>query len=355
MPRFLKNISQKTGAAPGTLVHVGEKKVDEIRITLIEYNAGGANLRSLSSVSEIQNLPPCPDGVRWLNIDGLHDIHLTESIGRLFNVHPLTLEDVVNTGHRPKVEFFDDYVYAIIKMLQYAPSDGRVRSEQLSLILFDHFLITFQEQTGDLFDPIRQRIQNGVGRLRHSGSDYLAYALIDNVVDHYYQILESFGDEIESLEESLLETQTPATLEHIHELKRETLYLRKQVWPLRETIGTLSHGDSSLISEAIHPFLRDVHDHTVQIIEIIESYRDILTGLIDLYMSSVGNLMNEVMKVLTVIATIFIPITFVAGVYGMNFKFMPELDWRWGYGGAMSLMAVIAGAMILYFKKKKWW
>jgi magnesium transporter len=355
MPRFLKNISKKTGAPPGTLIHVGEKKSEETAITLMEYSPHGADFRTLSALSEIEGLPSQSDSLRWLNIDGLHDMPLIESVGRMFDIHPLSLEDIVNTGHRPKVEIFDNYVFVILKMLRYDVSERRVRSEQLSLIIFDGMLISFQEQIGDLFDPIRQRIQNGRGRLRHSGIDYLSYALMDNVVDHYYYILESFGDDLETLEQSLIENPEQKTLERIHELKRETLYLRKQIWPLRETIGILTREDSEAMSEPIRPFLRDVHDHTIQIIEIIESYRDILTGLIDLYMSGVGNRMNEVMKVLTIIATIFIPITFVAGIYGMNFKVMPELDWRWGYGGALGLMAAIAGAMVVYFKRKNWW
>ncbi len=353
MPRFLKYISKKTGAAPGTLIHVGEKKADQTTIDLIEYNAESTARRSISSISELQSLAGRSDVIRWIDIDGLHDTTLIESIGRIFNIHPLTLEDIVNTGHRPKVEIFEGYVYAIIKMLRY--HGGVISSEQVSLVISDRLLISFQEQPGDVFHPVRQRIHNAMGRIRNSGSDYLAYALLDTVVDNYYQILESFGEELETLEEALLENPERESLERIHQLKRETVYLRKQIWPLRETIGGLSHDDSPLITDQTRLFFRDVHDHTVQVIEIIESYRDILTGLLDLYMSSVGNRMNEVMKVLTIIATIFIPVTFVAGVYGMNFKFMPELDWRWGYAGAWGVMACIAAVMIFYFKRKNWW
>lgn len=355
MPRFIKNISKKTGAAPGTLIHIGEKKSEHSVITLIEYNDAGSSRSTLSSVSELESLPEKSGVIRWVNVDGLHDIHLIASVGKIFNIHPLTLEDIVNTGHRPKAENFGSYICAIIKMLNYHRAKGVIESEQMSLIILNDHLISFQEQPGDVFDPIRKRIQEGMGRIRHAGSDYLAYALLDTVVDHYYQILESFGEELGELEEELLYNPKQELLERIHELKRETVYLRKQIWPLREAIVMLSHNDESIISEQSRIFFRDIHDHTVQIIEIIESYRDILTGLIDLYMSNVGNKMNEVMKVLTIIATIFIPITFVAGIYGMNFKFMPELDWRWGYAGAWGLMLGIVVVMLLYFKKKNWW
>lgn len=355
MTRFIKNISKKTGAAPGTLIHIGEKKSERPVITLIEYDDSGSSQRILSSMPELESLPEKSGMIRWINIDGLHDIHLIASVGKIFKIHPLTLEDIVNTGHRPKAEDFGNYICAIIKMLYYHRPAGVIESEQVSLIILKDNLISFQEQPGDVFEPIRKRIQEGMGRIRHAGSDYLAYTLLDTVVDHYYQILESFGEEIEELEEALLENSRPELLERIHEMKRETVYLRKQIWPLRETIVMLSHDDTSIISEQSRIFFRDVHDHTIQVIEIIESYRDILTGLLDLYMSSVGNRMNEVMKVLTIIATIFIPITFVAGIYGMNFKFMPELNWHWGYAWAWGLMLGIVVMMLLYFKKKKWW
>jgi len=355
MHKFIKNISKKTGAAPGTLIHIGEKKSERPVITLIEYNDAGSNRRILSSVSELESLPKIPGMIRWVNIDGLHDIELIASLGNIFNIHPLTLEDIVNTGHRPKAENFENYIYAIIKMLHFQNPGGVIESEQVSLVVLKDLLLSFQEQPTDVFDPIWQRIQKGMGRIRHSGTDYLAYTLLDAVVDHYFQILESFGEELEKLEEALLESPKQELLESIHDLKRDTIYLRKQIWPLRETISMLSHDDASIISEQSRIFFRDIHDHTIQIIEIIESYRDILTGFLDLYMSSVGNKMNEVMKVLTIIATIFIPITFVAGIYGMNFRYMPELNWRWGYAGAWGLMLGIVVTMLLYFKKKNWW
>jgi magnesium transporter len=355
MSRFLKRSSKKAGSAPGTLVHIGEKKTDRAIITLIEYDADHYTSRRILSPEELEALPTHSEEIRWINVDGLHDMAIIEAIGRLFDIHPLTLEDIINTGHRPKAEEFDSYLYAIIKMLHFQDGDTVITSEQVSLIIRDRLLISFQEQEGDIFDPVRERIQKGKGRIRLSGSDYLAYALLDTVVDHYYQILETFGEELELLEEAILENPERESLNRIHQLKRETIYMRKQIWPLRETINSLSREESPFISEPTRVFMRDVHDHTVQVIEIIESYRDIVTGLIDLYLSGISNKMNEVMKVLTIIATIFIPITFVAGVYGMNFKNMPELDWRWGYAGAWSVMLCIVVLMIGYFKKKEWW
>lgn len=355
MPRFIKSISKKAGTAPGTLIHIGERKSDRAKITLIEYGADRADRRVISSLEEIETPSHPSQMIRWINVDGLHDTSLIEAIGKRFDIHPLTLEDIVNAGQRPKAEDFDTYIYAVIKMLHYQGEGAVITSEQVSLIIRDGLLISFQEQEGDIFDPIRERIEKGSGRIRHSGSDYLAYCLIDTVVDHYYQILETFGEELELLEEALIENPKPEILHRVHELKRETIYLRKQIWPLRETINNLSRNESKFISEPTRLFMRDIHDHTVQVIEIIESYRDILTGLIDLYMSGISNKMNEVMKVLTIIATIFIPVTFVAGVYGMNFKYMPELDWPWGYAGAWGVMVCIAVVMVFYFKKKNWW
>lgn len=355
MPRFLKRISKKAGSAPGTLVHIGEKKTDRTTITLIEYDADRSSSRRISSLEELEALPADSDAVRWINVDGLHDMSLIETIGRMFDIHPLTLEDIVNTGHRPKAEEFDSYLYTIIKMLHYREGDTVISSEQVSFIIRDRLLISFQEEEGDVFEPVRERIQKGKGRIRRSGSDYLAYALMDTVVDHYYQILETFGEELELLEETVLENPKQESLNRIHELKRETIYMRKQIWPLRETINGLSRDESTFVTETTQIFMRDVYDHTIQVIEIMESYRDIVTGLIDLYMSGISNKMNEVMKVLTIIATIFIPITFVAGIYGMNFENMPELGLRWGYAGVWGIMLGIVALMVGYFKRKKWW
>jgi len=292
--------------------------------------------------------------VTWINVDGLHEIDVIEKIGVHFGIHPLVLEDILNTGQRTKAEDFENYIYIVLKMLVFDETVDHITAEQVSLILGPHFLISFQEKEGDVFDFVRERIRKARGRIRKSGCDYLAYALMDAVVDHYFAILEKLGDKIELIEDQLLEKPTPRILEDIHHLKREIIFFRKQVWPLREVISSLIKEPSELIQETTHIFLRDVYDHTIQVIDTIESFRDVLSGLSDLYLSTVSNRMNEVMKVLTIMATIFIPLTFIAGIYGMNFEFMPELKWRWAYPGLWVMLILIFVAMMAWFKKKKW-
>jgi len=353
MPRFIKRQLKKVGSSPGTLVHIGEQKVDETRITLIDYDEEHLEERVLDSIEEAFPLKDLPT-VTWINIDGLHEIDIIEKVGQHFNLHPLVLEDILNTGQRPKTEEFEDLIFVVLKMLHYNENAEKIRSEQFSLVLGSNFLITFQEIQGDVFNVVRERFRKSKTRIRKAGCDYLAYALIDAIVDYYFVILEALGDKIEDIEIQLLDNPTLDTLEILHEMKREMIYLRKQIWPIREIINSLVKSESSLIQEQLHVYFRDVYDHTIQIIDTIESYRDILAGMLDIYLSTLSNRMNEVMKVLTIIATIFIPITFIAGVYGMNFKFMPELEWRWGYVMVWAIIVVAAGIMIGFFKKKQW-
>ena len=353
MPRFIKRQLKKAGASPGSLVHIGEQKVDETRITLIDYDEESLQERVLGGIEEAFPLKDLPT-VTWINIDGLHEIDVIEKVGQHFNIHPLVLEDILNTGQRPKTEDFEDLIFVVLKMLHYSEDAEKIRSEQFSLVLGSNFLMTFQEIQGDVFNVVRERIRKPKTRIRKAGCDYLAYALIDAIVDHYFVILEALGDKIEDLEIQLLDNPTHDTLESIHEMKREMIYLRKQIWPIREIINSLVKSESSLIQEQMHVYFRDVYDHTIQIIDTIESYRDILAGMLDIYLSTLSNKMNEVMKVLTIIATIFIPITFIAGIYGMNFKFMPELEWRWGYAMVWAVIVVAVGIMIGFFKKKQW-
>jgi magnesium transporter len=281
-------------------------------------------------------------------------VELIEKIGKRFGLHPLILEDIVHTGQRPKLEDFGDHVFIALKMLYYNKQKGEIESEQISLIFGKNFVISFQERVGDIFDPIRERIRKNKGRVRKAGADYLAYALIDSIVDNYFVILEQLGEEIENAEQELAVNPTPETLQAIRTFKKETIFLRKSIWPLREVANSLERGESSLVDKSTLIYLRDVYDHTIQIIDAVESYRDMLSGMLDVYLSSISNRMNEVMKVLTIFAAIFIPLTFVAGVYGMNFSFMPELGWRWGYFGILLVMAIIAAVMIVYFKRKRW-
>jgi len=353
MPRFVKSSSKTAGLSPGTLVHIGDKKTDDTGLFLIHYDSTELLEKELKDVQEVF---ACADAspVTWVNIDGLHDVAVIEKIGQHFGVHPLTLEDIVNTGHRPKAEDFENYLFVVMKMLKYDEANQHISSEQVSLILGEKFLLSFQELPGDVFDAVRERIRRAKGRIRKSGCDYLAYALLDAVVDHYFVILERLGENIEQIEAELLENPSTRTLQQIHHFKREMVYLRKQVWPLREAVNFLIKDENSLIQDSTRIFLRDVYDHCIYVSDTIESLRDLLTGMLDLYMSSVSNRMNEVMKMLTIIATIFIPLTFIAGIYGMNFKFMPELEWRWSYPLLWLILITIFVVMIFYFKRKKW-
>ncbi|MHC4411962.1 MAG: magnesium/cobalt transporter CorA [Planctomycetota bacterium] len=351
--RRIKRHSRKAGLPPGTLVHIGEKKAEQIRITLIDYNEQNFQERVVGKVEECFSFKEKPT-VTWINIDGLHSIGTIEKIGKNFELHPLILEDILNTGQRPKCEDYDKCLFMVLKMLRYNNESSSVRSEQVSLVLGQNFVISFQEEVGDVFEQIRDRIRNAKGRIRKMSADYLAYALIDAIVDNYFLILEKMGEQIESMEEEFIAKPSDKTVRRIHALKRELIFLRKSVWPLRELVNSMEKTESSLITDSTEPYLRDLYDHTIQVIDTIESFRDMVSGMLDIYLSSISNRMNAVMKVLTIIATIFIPLTFIAGVYGMNFKDMPELGWKWGYPIVLIIMALVASAMLIYFKRKKW-
>jgi magnesium transporter len=353
MPRFHKATLKKTGMPPGSLVHVGEQKVERTRITIIDYDEANFEEKDAATVEEC--LPYIRKSTTsWINIDGIHDPQVMQSVGDSFKIHPLAMEDIMNTGHRPKMDMYEDYILIIIKMLSYDDANGKIVAEQVSLLLFENLVVSFQERVGDIFDPIRERIRGKGIRIRSRKADYLAYALIDIVVDNYFSILEKLGERIEKLEEALETDPSPQILHSIRKVKEEMILLRRSVWPLREMISNLEKVEMPLIEKSTRLFLRDVYDHTIQVIDTIESDRDILAGMVDLYLSAVSNRMNEVMKVLTIIATIFIPLTFLAGVYGMNFHNMPELSWRWSYPIVLVVMAATAVFMLFYFKRKKW-
>jgi magnesium transporter len=353
MPRFMKKISKKTGLPPGTLIHVGEKKTEKVRIRVMAYDEENLEEKDLDTIEECFPYLKKPT-ITWINIDGLHEVDVIDKIGKHFGLHPLVLEDILHTNQRPKVEDFEDYLFITSKMLSYDDKMNQVHAEQFSLVLGTHYMISFQEEEGDVFNPIRERLRKKTGRIGKMGVDYLAYALMDAIVDNYFVLLEKLGEKIESLEESLISDPGPNTLNAIHHLKRELIFLRKSVWPLREVINSMERLESTLIHDRTSVFLRDVYDHTIQVIEIIETFQDMVSGMLDVYLSSLSNRMNEVMKVLTIIATIFIPLTFIAGVYGMNFKHMPELEWHWGYHIVLSIMAILAIFMLFYFRKKRW-
>ena len=347
-----KKVSKKAGLPPGTLIHVGEKRLEEVRISLIDYNEEKIEERELNSIDEGFPYMDKPE-ITWVNIDGLHDIDVINKIGTRFNLHPLVLEDILNTEQRPKLDDMEDYLFVVAKMIYYNPGDDRIKFEQISFVLWENFVLTFQEDTGDVFEPVRERLRKGKGRIRKMGADYLMYTLLDALVDSYYDVLEKVGDMVEDLEDELMNSPEPDTLQVIHSMKRELVFLRRSVWPLREIIGSLERRESNLIDEKTTIFYRDVYDHTIQVIDTIEACRDIVSGMMDLFLSSVSNRMNEVMKKLTVIATIFIPLTFIAGVYGMNFEFMPELKWHWGYPAVWTGMIIVGIVMFLWFKRKK--
>jgi len=351
--KVIKKRSSKAGLPPGTLVHVGEKKAESVRITFIDYDEQSFQEKQVSNIEECLKLKNTPT-VSWINIDGLHDIELLEKLGKGFEIHPLILEDILSTGQRPKFEDYEKYIFIVLKMLSFSGENQSVEVEQVSLILGPNYVISFQERIGDVFENIRDRIRNAKGRIRKMGPDYLAYSLIDAVVDNYFVILERFGEKIESMEEEVVGDPKEKTVQQIHSLKREMIALRKSIWPLRELIAGLQKSESSLIKETTDVYLRDVYDHTIQIIDTIESFRDMVSGLLDIYLSSLSNKMNAVMKVLTIIATLFIPLTFVAGIYGMNFEYMPELKVRWAYGAVWLVMITIAVIMLFYFRRKKW-
>lgn len=344
----------KSGLAPGTLVHVGEKKAEKVVIRALAYNGERLIEREMETVEECLDLKGQPDLNFWINVDGLDRVDIIERLGSYFNIHPLTLEDVLNTGQRPKTEDYESYIYTVLKMMLLDTDKEEIIIDQVSIIIGSNYILSFQERQGDVFDPVRERFKNPASRLRKSGVDYLAYSLIDSVVDNYFLILEHFGDEIEYLEEGLVIQPRPETLRTIQKYKRDMITLRKSVWPLRELINGLQRVESDLIKETTRIYLRDIYDHTIQVIDSVEDFRDILASMVDIYLSSISYRMNDVMKVLTVIATIFIPLTFIAGVYGMNFEYMPELKWRWGYPVIMLVMTFLGVSMFLYFKKRKW-
>jgi magnesium transporter len=346
---------RRVGLPPGSLVHIGEKRTEKVKITVMRYGNDHFEEKVVNSIEECFPIKGAP-GVTWVNIDGLHQVDIVEKTGVHLGIHPLTMEDILNTGERTKIEETDAYIFVIMKMLYHAKTENEVIiAEQISLILGPNYVVTFQETVGDVFDPIRERLRNAKGRIRKTGSDYLAFALIDAIVDNYFVILESIGERMEVLEEAVVEVPSRETLSSVHRLRRELLFLRKVIWPLREVINCLERSESDLVKETTQVYLRDVYDHAIQVIENVETYRDMFSSMLEVYVTSISNRMNEIMKVLTIIATIFIPLTFVTGVFGMNFRFhIPPLDWDLGWLVVMLMNLGVALTMLGFFKKKKW-
>ncbi|MHB1346208.1 MAG: magnesium/cobalt transporter CorA [Candidatus Humimicrobiaceae bacterium] len=345
--------SSKSGLPAGSLIHIGEKKVEKVKIRLIDY---GPEEYAEQIITNIEQCFPYKDEqtITWINIDGIHEVEIMRKLGDCFGFHPLILEDILNTQQRPKIEDFNDYIYIVFKTMDYNIKTNQIILDQVSIILGKHYVISLQEQPLDIYEPIRKRIKNDKSRIRNEGSDYLAYLLIDSIIDNYFSVLEKIGEKIEHVENKLVTSPTQKTLKTIYDLKRNMLYMRKSTWPLREIISRLERGEISLISDNTKIYVRDIYDHIIQVIDTIETFRDMLSGMIDIYLSSMSHRLNEVMKILTIISTIFIPITFIASIYGMNFRFMPEISWKWSYIIVWAVILFIIIYMVIYFKRKKW-
>lgn len=355
MPKFKKTIATKVGLPPGTLLHTGDTRADKADIAVIYYDG--------EQVTESANVMPqqlaamtARPGISWVKVRGLNS-QAIEAIGQQFGIHSLVLEDILNTDQRPKLADYGDYVCVIVKSLTVTAATNDFTAEQVSLVLGPNYVISFQESlpgSRDVLTSVQERVLSGRGRMCRLGADYLFYALLDSIVDHYFLVLELLGEKIEVLEDQIASRPQPKLLQELHGLKHDMLFLRKSVWPVRELVSALERGEASHIQQSTFIYLRDVYDHVIQVIETVEIYRDMLSGMLDIYLSSVSNRMSEVMKMLTIISTIFIPLTFIAGVYGMNFEHMPELSWEYGYPLVLALMLAISLFMVRYFRNKGW-
>jgi magnesium transporter len=347
------------GLPPGTLSYVGRETNAQVVVTVLEYNEWDYSETRHTDV-EAEMLNVRNGMVRWINVEGVHNVELVEKIGKIYNIHPLTQEDIVNTNQRPKFEEYENYLVNIMKMVYQEECDKKGEdifvSEQLSIIIMNkRTVISFQEADGgDVFDIIRSRIRQGKGRIRKAGADYLAYCMLDAVVDSYFAVLEKFGDEMEKMEDNLVNNPRQEMIRKLHDLKRQMIFIRKAVWPMRDMVNNIERSESELITPATMIYLRDAHDHIIRVIDTVETYRDLLSGMMDLYMTSVSNRMNEVMKTMTIITTIFVPLTFIVGVYGMNFDIMPELRTQFGYYLVWLVMIIIVVLLFIFFRVKKW-
>lgn len=353
MHRRIKHAKKGVGLPPGTLLHPGEIRAEKMRLILYTYDAGFYRQEEVRPEELAERDFSGGGQVHWLQVVGLSSVPVIEQVGNCFSLHPLVLEDILTTDQRPKLEDYGDYTYLVLKMFHHQHS-GDAYTEQISIVLGRQFVLSFQETDGALFTPVVERLKNAKGRFRSQGADYLAYALLDTVVDNYFVLLENLGEQIELLEDKLIVEPDRQTLTEIYSLKNDMLFMRKAIWPLREIVNALDRGESKLFCENTLIYLRDVYDHIIQVIDTVETYRDMVSGMLDIYLSSVSHKLNEVMKLLTIISTIFIPLTFIAGVYGMNFKYMPELEWEYGYPVVWFVMLAVAAVMVRYFHKRKW-
>jgi magnesium transporter len=345
--------STKTGMPPGSLVYVGDKVPKGTRIRVIDYDETHYEQREVTDIKDILKYKKT-NTITWINFDGIHNPELIEKVGQEFDLHPLVMEDILNTDQRAKVDDYEDYIYMVARMFYNIRGIDEIHSEQISIIVGKTFVLSFQETEGDVFDILRDRLKFNKGKIRKMGSDYLGYCLLDIMVDNYFSIIEKIGEDLEGIEDELTGEPSPNTLQRIHNLKQRMIFLRKSVWPLREAISRFQRLENHLIADETKIYMRDVYDHTIQVIDAIESYRDTTSSMIDIYLSSISYKMNEIMKVLTIISTIFIPLTFIVGVYGTNFHYLPEVSWKYGYFMMWTVMIVSAGFMLYYFRRKNW-
>lgn len=349
----VSRVSKKIGLPPGSIVYLGEKKVDKVTINVTEYDEAGAETYEIKSIEEIDPFTDTPQ-ITWASVCGLHETDFLKQVGEKFKIHSLVLEDILNVDTRPKIEITDDYLFIVMKLVLFNAEQKILETEQVSFILGRSFLFSFSERTDEIFNPIKDRINSHLGKIRKRGIDYLLYALMDIVVDHYFLALEKVEERIEILDDEVINRTEKSHIESIYNLRNLLLLIRRSIYPLREIVNQLIKDDGDLLDESIEPYLRDLYDHTIHITETIEQQREVTNGLMEIYLSMMSNKMNEVMKVLTVIATIFIPLTFIVGIYGMNFPNMPEMNWPWAYFAVWGVMMAVVGAMIFYFRKKNW-
>jgi magnesium transporter len=353
MTKGFKKRSRKAGLPPGSLVHIGNFSGEEIEISLIDYSQDSFIEKNDVQIQECLHFLSSPS-ISWIHVRGIHDTQTISTIGQHFGSHPLMLEDIVNTGQRAKLDDFKDQIFIVMRLLKYNFNTNEIVDEQVSMILGNSYVISFVESHNDIFDPIRKRLRNPESRLRHQGADYLFYTLIDCIVDNYFIVLEAFDNHLEKLEDEIVLSPSPRSLQEIQHIKRDVNTLRRSIWPLREVINNLRHVEKKFLSEVTRLHLGDVYDHAIQAIDMVDSFRDISASLLEIYSSNLTLKTNEIVKVLTMITTMFVPLTFIASIYGMNFSHMPEIDWVYGYPIVLLAMALTAGTMTYYFYRKKW-
>ena len=349
--KLVQKRSKKTGLPPGTLVHIGERKSEKVTVTVFRYSTTSCEELQVEQVDQLS--PPADESVIWINVGGVHKVEMVETLGKQFSLHPLLLEDVMNTDQRPKLDDYEAYIFLVMKMLSLTDRKD-IAVEQVSFVLGKNYVISFQENGTDVFQPVRERLRGGKGRLRQSGADYLLYALVDAIVDQYFAVLELSGEQIEAVQQAVVDDPKPETLNEIHALKRQLLFVRRAVWPLRDVMTNLSRSDCPFLQHPTKLFFRDVYDHVVQIVDTIEILREMVSASLDIYLSSVSYRLNAIMRVLTVITTIFMPLSFIASIYGMNFEYMPELRSPWGYPLVLGVMAAVGVGMLVLFRNKRW-